>query len=324
MALGVTDRLWELEDLVTLAGWRVCPARSRQVKLSSMSNEIDAVAAFQFEDGGASFESLGHENGSLYWSARLVMRLLGYEHWTSFRLVVNKAIGVCSTIEANVLEHFEQCETEIDGRQVPDFKLSKFACYLVAMNGDSKKPEIARAQAYFAAIAQAFQKYIQSGEDIERVDIRSEIRGKEATLSGVAKTHGVENFAFFQNAGYRGLYNMSLAELRKYKGDPSSGKKPLLDFMGKRELAANLFRITETEAKIQNDGLQGQKKLEGAAFTVGQAVRRTMTDSGGPLPENLPLTSDIASIKGDLKRTVKGLKAKPNHRLPEPPPTPPL
>ena len=276
---------------------------------SNLPVPTDPATLFHFDESRPSFESLARENGFRHWSARDLMGILGYSEWKSFRLVVNKAIGVCTRIGVPVDENIKRHDYVADARTVEDFAVSKFACYLIAMNGDPKKPEVARAQAYFAAIAEGFQKYIESAEDVERVDVRSEIRDKEQTLCGIAQSHGVEHYAFFQNAGYRGLYNRNLNDLRAYKGDPSKGKKPLLDFMGKRELAANLFRITETEAKIQNEDVRGQRGLETAAYQVGQSVRATMTASGGPLPEDLPLTTDIASIQGDLKRTVKGLKA---------------
>jgi len=205
-----------------------------------------------------------------------------------------------------VIENVLQTQTVIDDVEVPDYKLSKFACYLVAMNGDPKIEAVAKAQAYFAAIAEAVQKYVKSAEDIERLDIRMQLRDREKGLSSAASRHGVETYAFFQDAGYRGMYNMSLRQLRQHKG--LDGKQVLLDFMGKRELAANLFRLTETEARIENNDIRGQKPLEVAASDVGREVRAMMLRQGGAPPEDLPLRADIKKIGTDLRATHKQLK----------------
>lgn len=282
---------------------------------SAMTNELPTSAKelFHFDDGKPSFDDLARPNGIKRWSARQLMQVLGYDKWASFRLVVNKAIATCTTINAEVSEHFVQANEDAGA---PNFKLSRFACYLVAMQGDPKKPEVALAQAYFAALAQAFQDHVQSCEDVARLDIRAELSEHEKTLHGAAKAHGVVNYAFFQDAGYRGLYNKSLTELRRHKGDPSGGKKPLLDFMGKRELAANLFRITETEAKIKRDQVQGQNALQAAARNVGAAVRKTMIENGGEAPEDLPLEPDVALLKSGLKKASKGLSKADRQALP--------
>lgn len=267
-------------------------------------DEIPEV--FQFDDEAASFDALGKENGFRYWSARQLQALLGYASWKSFEQVVNKAVAACMTLGIPVIENILQTQTILDDVEVPDYKLSKFACYLVAMNGDPKIEAVAKAQAYFAAIAEAVQKYVKSAEDIERLDIRMQLRDREKGLSSVASRHGVETYAFFQDAGYRGMYNMSLRQLRQHKG--LDGKQVLLDFMGKRELAANLFRLTETQARIENNDIRGQKPLEVAATDVGREVRSMMLRQGGAPPEDLPLRADIKKIGTDLRATHKQLK----------------
>ncbi len=185
----------------------------------------------------------------------------------------------------------------------PDYRLSKFACYLVAMNGDVKKKEVAKAQAYFITVTEAFKRCVHEAQQVERIAIRGEVSEREKSLSGVAGNAGLENYAFFQNKGYLGLYNMPINQLKEHKGIPD-GRSPL-DFMGREELAANLFRITQTEAKIRNEGIKGQKKLEDAAFSVGQQVRWSMEEISGTRPENLPPASDIKSVKADIKSTQK-------------------
>lgn len=257
---------------------------------------------FHFEPDRPSFDDLADgDQENRTWSARQLMDLLGYSSWDSFRRgPMNKAMTVCCTINQLVADHFVQTR---DG----DFRLSKFACYLVAMTGDPKKPAVAHALAYFAVIAEAFQKYVESNEDVERVEIRQRLTDHEKSLIGTAARHGVEKYAFFHDKGYMGLYNMRLAELRRVKG-VSTSKRPLLDFMGRRELAANLFRLTETEARIEQDNVQGQVALEAVAFNVGRSVRGMMTANGGTPPEDLPLAPDIQRVKTDLKATARGLK----------------
>lgn len=173
-------------------------------------------------------------------------------------------------------------------------------------NADARKPQVAAAQAYFATLAEAFRLYIQEAEAVERVIIREEISEREKSLSGVAMKAGVEYYGLFQNAGYRGMYNMNLSQLRKYKGLPEG--KTLLDFMGKTELAANLFRITQTEEKIKNDNVFGQRRLENTAEQVGKEVRRTMVRISGVPPESLPLEGDIKEVRKGLKATNREFK----------------
>jgi DNA-damage-inducible protein D len=251
-----------------------------------------------------SFESLCQINGSASWYARDLMRMLGYESFDSFeRACINKAIGACTTLQIAVLDNFEQVQREIDGGLVRDYKLSRFACYLVAMNGDVKKPAVAAAQAYFASMAEAVRKYIEKAENVERVLIRDDVSDRERSLSGVAHATGVEHYGLFQNSGYRGMYNMDISNLKRFKGVPSD--RTALDFMGKEELAANLFRITQTEAKIRNERVRGQRSLETAAHEVGRTVRSTMIRTGGSRPENLPIATDIVVVKKSLKTARK-------------------
>jgi DNA-damage-inducible protein D len=262
------------------------------------------VDYFHFENGKNSFEDLGRQNGFRYWFARDLMKMLGYTDYAIFKKgPINRAITVCSTLDIDVSANFEQDTREIDGTKQSDYRLSKFACYLVVMNGDVKKKEVALAQAYFITVTEAFKRYINEAQQVERIAIRGEVSEREKSLAAVAKQAGIEQYAFFQNKGYLGLYNMSINQLKEHKGIPD-GKSPL-DFMGKEELAANLFRITQTEAKIRNEGLKGQKKLEDAAYSVGRQVRKTMEEISGTRPENLPIETDINTVKSAIKSTQK-------------------
>jgi DNA-damage-inducible protein D len=255
---------------------------------------------------GPEFERIGVENGG-FWYARQLMTLLGYENYNNFQKPIGRAINTFTTLEIPIAEGFVQTEREIDGAVCSDYKLTRFACYLIAMNGDTHKPEVAAAQLYFASIAEVIRQLHQSAENVARVQIRDDLAQKERSLSGVAKSAGViaERYGLFHNSGYRGMYNMDYGKLCERKGIPQG--RTLLDFMGKQEMAANLFRLTETEAKIKNDGIRGQHELEQAAHSVGTMVRRTMLNTSGTAPENLPIAEDIKKVKTKLKKAGREL-----------------
>lgn len=265
-----------------------------------MADPRQLTLLFHVDDDRPSFESLGKSNGGKFWYAREFMRMLGYESFQALQKPINKAIATCTALNINVAENFAQVQREVDGQVVQDIKLTRFACYLVAINGDVRKPEVASAQAYFVTMAEAFRQYLQGAEQVERVQIREEVSERERSLTSAAHRAGVENYPFFQNAGYRGMYNMDLNRLREIKGVDRN--RSVLDFMGRQELAANLFRITQTEAKIENEQIRGQRGLETAARSVGQAVRKTMIELSGNTPESLAPAGDIRDVKGNLKQ----------------------
>lgn len=260
-----------------------------------------------FDTEAPLFEQRSRENGFTSWSAREFAEYLGYKDYkTFFSSAVNRAQQVCMSLDINVSDHFyQETITDPEGKEVRDIRLSRFACYLAAMNGDIKKPQVAKAQAYFATFADACRRFIQEASEIERIIIRDEISDHEVTLSATAKQAGVTEYCFFQNAGYRGLYNMNISALRKLKNIPAS-RSPL-DFMGKDELAANLFRVTQTEAKIKREGIHGQKMAEKAANEVGRTIRNTMKQISGQVPEQLAPVEDIKKLKTGLKATSAGL-----------------
>jgi len=274
-----------------------------QVELDFRETEV-----FHFDEDNVNFNDISKENGFTYWIASQYMRMLGYESYNGFKKAINKAMTTCMTLEIDIMENFQQFSGVVDGKEVNDYKLSRFACYLVAMNADNKKLRVAQAQAFFAATAETIRRYVDNSEDVERVLIRDELSSHEKTLCAAAQQAGVENmgFALFQNAGYRGMYNMDLNNLKKYKG-MTQLKRPLLDFMGKDELAANLFRLTQTELKLKIDNVQGQRNAEKTAEAVGKKVRKTMLDISGVKPEDMTLAEDVKKIKTSLKQTQKGL-----------------
>lgn len=279
----------------------------------------DDKSPFSAEPKRPGFEALANENGSIFWWASDLARLLGYPDLRSFRKAVERAMAVCVQLDVNVTDNIVPSPHDVDGKTQEDFKLSRFACYLAAMNGDVKKPEVARAQAYFITYARACEVYIAQAEGVERVVVRGDIADGEKGLARTATRAGVENLALFQDAGYRGLYNMSIGQLRVIKGVPG-GRSPL-DFMGKRELAANLFRIQETEERLRIRGVRGQRPAESTAEQVGREVRSVMTRDGGEAPERLPPAEDIQEVRKGIKSTSRGFKkldrASPK-RLPPP------
>jgi DNA-damage-inducible protein D len=264
--------------------------------------EDSALDVFHFDDDRANFEQLAEDNGFHFWKCSQLMRLLGYESAAEAGKTkpVQRAIAACNTLGIPIQENFD---FQPDG----DVKLTRFACYLVAMNADPKKPGVAAAQAYFAALAVQFSQYARENEAMDRVLTREEITQQERSLSSAAKQAGVENYAFFQNAGYRGMYNMNLNQLRERKGVPS--RRSPLDFMGATESAANLLRIRLTEDKIGMEHAQGQNALENTAVSVGKEVRDLLKRTIGKTPESLPPAPDIRQVHRGLKDTSKGFKA---------------
>lgn len=261
---------------------------------------MDKPEIVRHNENQGAFEDYAKENGGTFWLASDLMVLLGYKDFNSFKKAINKAIGVCSILDISIEDNFQQIKSEEGKHKVGDYRLTRFACYLTSMNADVRKPQVAAAQTYFITLAEAFRMYIQEAEDVERVYIRGEVTQKVSTLSGVAKDAGVVDYGLFQNAGYRGMYNMNYRELIQYKGLNLMQNKSLLDYMGKEELAANLFRFTQTEAKIRNENIHGQRPLEKAAEIVGKKVRQTMDEISGQRPEDLPIAEDITKVRSEL------------------------
>lgn len=257
---------------------------------------------FHFNEEETNFETFAKQNGFQYWLASDLALMLGYTDTEATKKAINKAMSVCTTLNIPILDNFVQTQSEADKN---DLKLSRFACYLTVMNGDIKNPKVASAQAYFVGLAEAFQDYIQDQNSLERVLVRGEVTEREKSLSSTAHQNGVVNYPFFQNAGYRGMYNMNLNKLKAHKGLKEG---TLLDYMGKEELAANLFRITQTESKIKKEGTKGQTNLEKAAETVGREVRNTMIKISGTKPEELTLEKNIQEVRKGIKQTNKALK----------------
>jgi len=251
------------------------------------------------------FEDFSNQDGSAWWWATHLMKMLGYDSWLRFEKVINKAIKACMNL-GNV-KHYENFIAERrkeNEKEFQDFKLSRFACYLVAMNGDSDIPQVAVAQAYFVEQTRKFEMYVQ-GQDVERLAIREELKESFKTLSSTFRRAGGNNHSQFNNAGLVGMYNSNNWQLAKHR---SVEKDKIYDKMGRLELAANLFRITQTEAKIENENIHGQCNLEQAHYNIGREVRNMIKRNTGKLPENLKPERELPEIKTELKKGYKKMQ----------------
>jgi DNA-damage-inducible protein D len=270
-----------------------------------MGNDMSDIDSY-FDVEHPAFENFYHKNGQIYWYASDFIHWLGYKEYSPTMPPINKAMSVCLSIPTIItIDHFREEVRYFDGNLIKDFRLSRFACYLVSMNSDIKKPQVAKAQAYFAAFTASIQEYVKSHEDIERVPLRKDISEREKALFSTAKQAGVIRYDYFANKGYMGLYNMPIHKIRELKGVPDS--ETPLDYMGSEELGANIFRITQTNAKIKRENIRGQNALEQAALQVGQTVRKAIRETGGTMPENLPPEVHVKRIKSELKKTSKEL-----------------
>lgn len=249
-----------------------------------------------------SFEDFKNENGLTFWWASDLMTMLGYKDMKSFQKVLDRATKTFVSLNIPHYENIIAEQREKDDHPFQDFKLSRFACYISVMNGDPKKVEVAKAQAYFAQQTRKFELFMQNNDEIERIIIRDEISEGNKSLASVVNQAGIEDFAKFQNAGYLGMYNMPSWKLEQKRG-VKKGK--LFDQMGRLELAANLFRVTQTEARIKSKGITGQANLEQTHHDVGKEVRDIVRKNVGTNPENLDQEKQLSDVKKELKEGHK-------------------
>ena len=250
------------------------------------------------------FESIKHidENGVEFWYARELMTMLEYSKWGNFVKVIDKAKESCKNSNINTLNHFADVGKMIvvakgAEREIDDYKLTRYACYLIAQNGDSRKKAIALAQTYFAVQTRkqeiTRQEYEQLSEDEKRLYTRRNVKDKNKYLFNTAKLAGVKNYGKFNNYGYRGLYNGETAKDIANRKEISE-KEDILDYMSSTELAANLFRITQTDEVLKNKNIHNEDDACITHHNVGQAVRQTIKRIGGTMPEDLPTPSKSA------------------------------
>lgn len=254
------------------------------------------------------FESIKKvdENGVEYWEARELMLVLGYPNWQKAEEVIARAAKASMNSGQAVDNHFTQLVKMVSigsntVRKIRDWKLDRYACYLIAQNGDPKKSEIALAQTYFALQTRKQEIFEQASENEKRLFIRGEVSFENKKLFSTAKRAGVTKFGSFNDAGYRGLYGMPLTEIEKRK---NIKKGELLDRAGTTELAANLFRITQTDEKIRKDKVHGNEEVTQTHFMVGGKVRQTIKDIGGTVPENLLPEKHVREIKSGKKKAL--------------------
>lgn len=267
-----------------------------------------------FEKDTLSFEDFKNEKGICFWWASDLMKMLGYKDIKTFGKVIEKTTKAFLSLAIKYYDNIIPCQREIDKINIQDFKLSRFACYLAVMNANSKKQQVASAQAYFAVQLSNFELSIQRNDQIDPLVIRGDIAQGNKSLASVASRSGVDNFAKFQNAGYLGMYNMSLWQLER-KRNIQKGK--LMEHMGRAELAANLFRITQTEQRIKSHQIKGQTKLEATHEQVGREVREIIIKNAQTPPESLPLETQLSEVKKTLKSShtkMKMIDKKPNKK----------
>jgi DNA-damage-inducible protein D len=276
------------------------------------------IAAFedaaQIDDGGTEF-----------WAATDLQKLLEYSKWDSFLSVIEKAKEACSAAGQNPADHFSEVRKMVpigsgaEREVLSDVLLTRYACYLVAQNGDSRKKPVAFAQTYFAIQTRRQEirdedesQYIPLSEDQKRLMLRDEIIKHNKRLASAAKGCGVVeplDFAIFQNFGYKGLYGgLDRSGIQRAKGLKS--KQNILDHMGSTELAANLFRATQAEDKLRRENIQGKQAANEAHYQVGQKVRKAIADIGGTMPEKLPTAEDIVKVGRRIKKAIANTEKK--------------
>ena len=244
------------------------------------------------------FESIKHidENGAEFWYARELQKVLDYKEWRKFEKVINKAKISCENSSITASEHFVGAD-KLSKRannakfQIKDYKLTRYACYLVAQNGDARKKVISLAQTYFAVQTRkqeiSEKEYSMLTEDEKRFYNRNLARKGNYSLNKAAKEAGVKNFDKFHNAGYKGLYNGETAnDIAKRKG--LRYREDILDNMGSDELIANLFRISQTEQKLRKDKIDSEKEANQTHYIIGKNIREVIAKNGGTMPEDLP------------------------------------
>lgn len=263
-----------------------------------------------------SFEDLKQVNphGAEYWTARDLQSHLGYDKWQRFEDAIKRAITSCEQSGNDPRYHFAGAGKMVtlgsgSQREVKDYQLSRFACYLIAQNGDPRKPEIASAQKYFAIQTRRQELSDALAADMERVELRKQTSEEFKALSGAARNAGVQDkmFGIFRDAGYKGLYGgLGREDIKAKKQIPP--KDQLMDRMGTTELAANQFRMTQTRDKLAREGVRSQEQAIDTHKKVGQEVREAIQRIGGTLPEEIPPAEHIKSVQKRLAATPAKLR----------------
>jgi DNA-damage-inducible protein D len=261
--------------------------------------------------GGTSFEDLKrtNEHGAEYWSARAIQALFGYNQWRRFEDAIRRAMTSCEQSGNECGHHFASAGKMVPigsgtTRELADFHLSRFACYLIAQNGDPRKPEIALAQKYFAIQARRQELSDSQAQDVERLELRRQASEEFKALSGAAREAGVQNimFGIFHDAGYKGLYDGRGNEaIKRRKGIPKN--ENLMDRMDNTELAANQFRMTQAREKLARDRVRNQQQAIRTHEQVGREVRAAIQRIGGTMPEDIKPAEHIRLVEKRVKES---------------------
>lgn len=258
------------------------------------------------------------ENGNEFWMARQLSKVLDYADFRNFSGVIGKAMEACKNSGHNALEHIVEANEMVSigsgaEREMPSYKLSRYACYLIVQNANPSKEVVALGQSYFAVqtrlqeIRQMDEYNRLSTEEEKRMFLRDEMSRHNTYLAAAAKNAGVQDgldYAIFQNHGYAGLYGgLDAKGIHRKKALKKS--QQILDHMGSAELAANLFRATQTEEKLRNENIKGKQKANQTHYQVGAKVRQTIKEIGGTMPENLPVADSIKTVQKKIAAPKK-------------------
>lgn len=272
------------------------------------------------KDKESLFEQIKHidENGIEYWQARQLSKALDYSDFRNFIKVLQKAAKACEQSKQALSDHVVEFNEMVSigsgaERAMLSYRLSRYFCYLIVQNADSSKEVVALGQTYFAVQTrlqelQQLDEYNNlDTEDKKRLFLRNEMKKHNTQLAAAAKDAGVIKpweYAVFQNHGYQGLYGgLGAKEIHKRKRLKKS--QQILDHMGSTELAANLFRATQTEEKLKREHIKGKAKANKAHYEVGKKVRKTIKDIGGTMPEDLPIEESIKKVERKEQKKMK-------------------
>jgi DNA-damage-inducible protein D len=253
-----------------------------------------------------------NEYNSEYWSARDLAKVLEYIEYRNFLTVIKKAKEACENSGEATHNHFVDADDMVKigfgaEREIDTIHLSRYACYLIIQNSDPKKEVVALGQTYFAIQTRKQEKTDELIEDNKRVKLRDEMKKHNTSLAEAADKAGVKNYSKFQNYGYKGLYGgLDAKDIKKRKQLKKS--QTILDHMGSEELAANLFRATQTDAKLKRENIKGENNANLTHYAVGKKVRKTIKELGGTMSEELPKTDGINKAKNRVKKEDKKIK----------------
>lgn len=275
-------------------------------------------------ENNTTFENIKHidEYGNEYWEARELMVALEYRRWDKFCNVIENAKTACTKSNYVIEDHFSQVGKMVDigsktSRTIMDYELSRYACYLIVQNADPRKEKVALGQTYFAIQTRKQEitekEYTELTEDEKRFYQRNLTKKGNYSLNQAAKNAGVKNFDKFHNAGYKGLYNGETADdIAKRKG--LRYREDILDNMGSEELAANLFRISQTESKLKRENIKGENSANNAHNEIGKIVRNAIKEAGGTMPEDLPTPKKSLKELEKEERKLNQIKSKENNK----------